>query len=275
MSLQVADWLAQYGVDLEVYQYWLAKYYDGAWYSWYQEQYLPTLTSAQDSDTTAQEGAPTAGDLTAQFAAPDAADSAQTQQPAELAELRQDTQPQPEFASQASTAMSTMAEQGSMFPDMDVLGGDSPPAEQTSAVATTAELQHESDAQIDSAESTQAVSSDEALGAPEDFPLTFALGGETSLGELPQQTRDDPEAFTELATQEPTRGMTDAHMGSEPRQDLVAGSQPGFDEAVATEPTLDQEDSFVEDQARPSQAAGTPTKGENPSSNCQQLQTSV
>ena len=275
MSLQVADWLAQYGVDLEVYQYWLAKYYDGAWYTWYQEQYLPTLTTAQDPDTTAQEGAATAGDLTAQYAEPDAANSAQTQQPAELAELPQDAQPQPEFESQASAAMSTMAVQGSMFPDTDLLGGESPPAEQTSAVATTADLELESDAQLDSAESTQPMSSEEAVGAPEDFPLTFALGGELPLGELPQQTQDDSEAFTELATQEPTQGMTGTHMGSEPRQDLVAGSQLGSDEAVATESTLGQEDSFLEDQARPSQAAGTPTKGENPFCTCQQSQTSV
>ena len=272
MSLQVADWLAQYGVDLEVYQYWLATYYDGAWYQWYQEQYLPALTTAQDPDTTAQEGAATAGDLTAQFAAPDAADSAQTQQPAELVELPLAAQPQPEFESQASAAMSTMAVQGSIFPDTDLLGGDSPPAEQTSAVATTAELELESDAQLDSAESTQVMSSEEALGAQEDFPLTFALGGnEVQLNESSQQAQDDSAAFAELATEEPTQGLTDARINSEP-QDLAADSQLGSDEDVAVEPPLGQEDSFVEDQANPNRAVGTPTKGDNPFSGCQLLQ---
>lgn len=237
-----------------MYQYWLAKYYDAAWYAWYQESYLPSLNAMQDS-TAGQDAAPAADDSNEQSTTYDVTDSTQQQVIGEPAELPQGTQTQSEFESQASVAVSTMAEQGSMFPDADVLGSESSFSQQTTAVAT-AEVP-DSDAQLnsaaaDSAELTQAEASEQPLGASEEYSLTFSLGGDSQQPHgLPDQEGGESEAFAGLATEEP---VEDAAQDAPelPNQATAA------DDA---EPVLAQEDSFFEDQAAAQQPAQTPTKG--------------
>lgn len=247
-------------MDLDVYQYWLAKYYDAAWYGWYQEQYLPSLSAMQSeapeaTSTIVEEPAPTA-DESSQFPAYDAADDTQR---AESAEVPQEGETKPEFESQASAVPSTMAEQGSMFPDTDVMGFDPPPAEESSAVATAEEPA--SDAQLASTAdvleaSTQALSNEEVLGISADYPLSFSLGGESEQpNEISESTQVASDAFAELATHEPAQDSA--------QKESSHAFQAGAEKNMDVEPGLVGEDSFFEDQGKEVvNGVGTPSNGE-------------
>lgn len=218
-------------MDLEVYQYWLSRYFDAAWYSWYQQSYLPEMTGVPYAGP---EGEPQdqAGDaLTPEEAAlpqfEDAlppgdavapqvdytgggVDLSASNQPLDGFETAQLIQAEPEFATQPSAALSTMAVQGSMMPDSALLGTDSPPSEEGALEVATAEEVVELSGPLSS----------EAQAGPElaeDYPLEFSLGA--TQDELSQQ------------------------------------------DEVPEEAELAQEDSFVKDQAAAAAQTATPTKG--------------